>query len=107
MQKYKKTMPLSFAGGRFVVTSQGDLHIKSARQEDGRATYSCLTRHSLTGETRKSEPASLTVTGMCMIFYLNLVIFVHRKVESSRLMWGKSCIPFDISEHLLLSLIWN
>uniref|UniRef100_A0ABD2XN24 Down syndrome cell adhesion molecule-like protein Dscam2 n=1 Tax=Trichogramma kaykai TaxID=54128 RepID=A0ABD2XN24_9HYME len=49
-------------GGRFVVTSQGDLHIKSARQEDGHATYSCLTRHSLTGETRKSEPASLTVT---------------------------------------------
>ncbi|XP_058795689.1 cell adhesion molecule Dscam2 isoform X3 [Phymastichus coffea] len=48
-------------GGRFVVTSQGDLHIKSTRQEDGRATYACLTRHSLTSETRKSEPASLTV----------------------------------------------
>lgn len=59
-----------FAGGRFVVTSQGDLHIKSARQEDGRATYSCLTRHSLTGETRKSEPASLTVTGMTSFYFI-------------------------------------
>ncbi|KAL6264322.1 hypothetical protein P5V15_004431 [Pogonomyrmex californicus] len=50
-------------GGRFVVTSQGDLHIRAARPEDGRATYSCLTLHALTSERRKSEPATLTVTG--------------------------------------------
>ncbi|TGZ53114.1 Uncharacterized protein DBV15_05473 [Temnothorax longispinosus] len=49
-------------GGRFVVTSQGDLHIRGARPEDGRATYSCLTLHALTSERRKSEPATLTVT---------------------------------------------
>ncbi|XP_043274690.1 Down syndrome cell adhesion molecule-like protein Dscam2 isoform X2 [Venturia canescens] len=49
-------------GGRFVVTSQGDLHIRAARAEDGRATYSCLTLHALTGERRRSEPATLTVT---------------------------------------------
>lgn len=52
-----------FSGGRFVVTSQGDLHIRAARPEDGRATYSCLTLHALTSERRKSEPATLTVTG--------------------------------------------
>ena len=46
-----------------MVTSQGDLHIRAAREEDGRAVYSCLTWHSLTGERRKSEAASLTVTG--------------------------------------------
>ncbi|XP_046477031.1 cell adhesion molecule Dscam1 isoform X1 [Neodiprion pinetum] len=49
-------------GGRFVVTSQGELHIRAARAEDGRATYSCLTLHSLTGERRRSDPATLTVT---------------------------------------------
>ncbi|XP_066587504.1 cell adhesion molecule Dscam1 isoform X2 [Prorops nasuta] len=49
-------------GGRFVVTSQGDLHIRGVRAEDGRVTYSCLTLHTLTGERRKSEPATLTVT---------------------------------------------
>ncbi|EFN71841.1 Down syndrome cell adhesion molecule [Camponotus floridanus] len=49
-------------GGRFVVTSQGDLHIRAARPEDGRATYSCLTLHALTSERRRSEPATLTVT---------------------------------------------
>ncbi|XP_033228370.1 Down syndrome cell adhesion molecule-like protein Dscam2 [Belonocnema kinseyi] len=49
-------------GGRFVVTSQGDLHIRAAREEDGRAVYSCLTWHALTGERRKSEAATLTVT---------------------------------------------
>ncbi|EFN83957.1 Down syndrome cell adhesion molecule, partial [Harpegnathos saltator] len=49
-------------GGRFVVTSQGDLHIRAARPEDGRATYSCLTLHALTSERKRSEPASLTVT---------------------------------------------
>jgi len=46
-----------------VVTSQGDLHIRAARPEDGRATYSCLTLHALTSERRRSEPATLTVTG--------------------------------------------
>lgn len=54
----------SISGGRFVVTSQGHLHIRAARAEDGRATYSCLTLHALTGERRRSEPATLTVTGM-------------------------------------------
>ncbi|XP_033323157.1 Down syndrome cell adhesion molecule 3 isoform X4 [Megalopta genalis] len=49
-------------GGRFVVTSQGDLHIRAARQEDAKATYSCLTLHALTSERRRSEPATLTVT---------------------------------------------
>ncbi|XP_043491862.1 Down syndrome cell adhesion molecule-like protein Dscam2 isoform X4 [Polistes fuscatus] len=49
-------------GGRFVVTSQGDLHIRAVRPEDGRVTYSCLTLHALTGERRRSESASLTVT---------------------------------------------
>ncbi|XP_047351251.1 Down syndrome cell adhesion molecule-like protein Dscam2 isoform X6 [Vespa velutina] len=48
--------------GRFVVTSQGDLHIRAVRPEDGRVTYSCLTLHALTGERRKSESATLTVT---------------------------------------------
>lgn len=46
-----------------MVTSQGDLHIRAARPDDGRATYSCLTFHALTGERRRSEPATLTVTG--------------------------------------------
>ncbi|XP_076279934.1 Down syndrome cell adhesion molecule 3 isoform X5 [Lasioglossum baleicum] len=49
-------------GGRFMVTSQGDLHIRAARQEDAKATYSCLTLHTLTSERRRSEPATLTVT---------------------------------------------
>ncbi|XP_024944983.1 Down syndrome cell adhesion molecule-like protein Dscam2 isoform X2 [Cephus cinctus] len=49
-------------GGRFVVTSQGELHIRAAKPEDGRARYSCLTLHALTGERRRSEPATLTVT---------------------------------------------
>ncbi|XP_015187903.1 PREDICTED: Down syndrome cell adhesion molecule-like protein Dscam2 isoform X4 [Polistes dominula] len=48
-------------GGRFVVTSQGDLHIRAVRPEDGRVTYSCLTLHALTGERRRSESATLTV----------------------------------------------
>ncbi|XP_069687424.1 cell adhesion molecule Dscam1 isoform X3 [Periplaneta americana] len=50
------------AGGRFVVTSSGDLHIKSAQPSDGAVGYSCLTLHSLTGERRRSSPASLVVT---------------------------------------------
>lgn len=67
---YSEALQILFAGGRFVVTSQGDLHIKSTRQEDGRATYACLTRHSLTSETRKSEPASLTVVGAYIYLYM-------------------------------------
>lgn len=51
-----------------MVTSQGDLHIRAARPEDGRATYSCLTFHALTGERRRSEPATLTVAGMLFVF---------------------------------------
>ncbi|KOX68634.1 Down syndrome cell adhesion molecule-like protein Dscam2 [Melipona quadrifasciata] len=43
-------------GGRFVVTSQGDLHIRAARPEDGRATYSCLTFHALTEPTGSMPP---------------------------------------------------
>jgi hypothetical protein len=50
-------------GGRFVVTSSGDLHIKSAQSSDGDVNYSCLTLHSLTGERRRSAPATLMVTG--------------------------------------------
>ena len=61
------------SGSRIVVTSQGDLHIKSVRPEDGRITYSCLTRHSLTGETRKSEPVSLTVTGYLFNIQTNFI----------------------------------
>ncbi|XP_063973280.1 cell adhesion molecule Dscam1 isoform X2 [Diachasmimorpha longicaudata] len=49
-------------GGRFVVTSQGDLHIRNTKAEDGRASYHCLTLHTLTGERRKSEHVTLTVT---------------------------------------------
>ncbi|XP_044017269.1 Down syndrome cell adhesion molecule-like protein Dscam2 [Aphidius gifuensis] len=49
-------------GGRFVVTSQGDLHIRNTKVEDGRVTYWCLTLHTLTGERRKSEHVTLTVT---------------------------------------------
>jgi hypothetical protein len=45
------------------VTSSGDLHIKSAQSSDGDANYSCLTLHSLTGERRRSSPATLMVTG--------------------------------------------
>lgn len=63
--------PTLFTGGRFVVTSQGDLHIRAARPEDGRATYSCLTLHALTSERRRSEPATLTVTGNQMHFLRN------------------------------------
>jgi hypothetical protein len=51
------------AGGRFVVSSSGDLHIKSAQSSDGVVSYSCLTLHSLTGERRRSAPATLMVTG--------------------------------------------
>ncbi|XP_068085516.1 cell adhesion molecule Dscam2 [Anabrus simplex] len=50
------------AGGRYVVTSNGDLHIRSAQPEDGASRYSCLTLHGLTGERRRSASATLTVT---------------------------------------------
>lgn len=55
-----------------MVTSQGDLHIRAARPEDGRATYSCLTLHALTSERRRSEPATLTVTGNRIHFFCEI-----------------------------------
>lgn len=56
------------AGGRYVMISgTGDLHIRSARPEDGLAKYSCLTLHSLTQERKRSVAAMLTVTGIYMI----------------------------------------
>jgi hypothetical protein len=77
LMKYRKLLMTSFScsasssvmfwvlcvGGRFVVTSSGDLHIKSAQSSDGDVNYSCLTLHSLTGERRRSAPATLMVTG--------------------------------------------
>ncbi|KAG8231164.1 hypothetical protein J437_LFUL010390 [Ladona fulva] len=54
----------SSGGNRFVVTlGSGDLVIRGARPEDGAPHYICVTRHMLTGERKKSLPATLTVTG--------------------------------------------
>ncbi|XP_047109675.1 Down syndrome cell adhesion molecule-like protein Dscam2 [Schistocerca piceifrons] len=51
------------AGGRFVVTSTGDLLVRRATAADASSRYSCLTLHALTGERRRSTPAQLlTVT---------------------------------------------
>ncbi|XP_046991954.1 Down syndrome cell adhesion molecule-like protein Dscam2 [Schistocerca americana] len=51
------------AGGRFVVTSTGDLLVRRATAADASSRYSCLTLHALTGERRRSSPAQLlTVT---------------------------------------------
>ncbi|XP_044257604.1 Down syndrome cell adhesion molecule-like protein Dscam2 isoform X1 [Tribolium madens] len=56
-------LPGSNMGGRIVVTyGTGELHIRSARAEDGLARYSCLTLHILTQERKRSAPAILTVT---------------------------------------------
>ncbi|CAH0562134.1 unnamed protein product [Brassicogethes aeneus] len=56
-------LPGSNMGGRIVVTyGTGELHIRSARAEDGLSKYSCLTLHSLTQERKRSAPAILTVT---------------------------------------------
>ncbi|XP_049839470.1 Down syndrome cell adhesion molecule-like protein Dscam2 [Schistocerca gregaria] len=50
-------------GGRFVVTSTGDLLVRRATASDASSRYSCLTLHALTGERRRSTPAQLlTVT---------------------------------------------
>ncbi|XP_049765530.1 Down syndrome cell adhesion molecule-like protein Dscam2 [Schistocerca cancellata] len=50
-------------GGRFVVTSTGDLLVRRATAADASSRYSCLTLHALTGERRRSSPAQLlTVT---------------------------------------------
>lgn len=46
-----------------VTYGTGELHIRSARAEDGLARYSCITLHTLTQERRRSAPAMLTVTG--------------------------------------------
>lgn len=46
-----------------VTYGSGELHIRSARAEDGLARYSCLTLHALTQERKRSSPAMLTVTG--------------------------------------------
>lgn len=51
-------------GGRIVMTyGTGELHIRSARTEDGLPKYSCLTLHSLTQERKRSDPAMLTIIG--------------------------------------------
>ncbi|XP_046991962.1 Down syndrome cell adhesion molecule-like protein Dscam2 [Schistocerca americana] len=50
-------------GGRFVVTSTGDLLVRRATAADASSRYSCLTLHALSGERRRSTPAQLlTVT---------------------------------------------
>ena len=59
------------------MTSNGDLHIKSAQPSDGAVSYSCLTLHSLTGERRRSAPASLMVTGQ----YYQLTNWLLRNPE--------------------------
>ncbi|GFR33828.1 down syndrome cell adhesion molecule-like protein 1 [Trichonephila clavata] len=55
---------LRFSGGRYSILPTGELYIRGVTQADGQKSYSCQTRHRLTGEIVASASAgSLFVTG--------------------------------------------
>ncbi|GIY65593.1 down syndrome cell adhesion molecule-like protein 1 [Caerostris darwini] len=52
-----------FSGGRYSILPTGELYIRGVTQADGQKSYSCQTRHRLTGEIVASASAgSLFVT---------------------------------------------
>ncbi|KAL5284148.1 hypothetical protein ACFFRR_006432 [Megaselia abdita] len=49
-------------GGRYVVLSTfGDLYIRSVRQEDGHTKFACMTTNTLSGERQRSEAVNLNI----------------------------------------------
>ena len=49
---------------RFFITYHGGLYISDVQKEDALSTYRCITKHKYSGETRQSNGARLSVTGM-------------------------------------------
>ena len=53
----------SHTGGRVSILPSGELHIRDVRELDGLYQYRCYTRNRLTGKTKSSQAARLTLAG--------------------------------------------
>lgn len=52
------------SGGKYVITSSSNLHIRDSSLDDSYARFYCQTINKLTGEPRISKPARIIVTGL-------------------------------------------
>lgn len=62
-------------GGRYVMlTTFGDLYIRSVRQEDGHTKFACMTTNTLNGERQRSDPVNLNIRGKTFPNYVSIFI---------------------------------
>lgn len=58
------TYGASFADGRYSIFSTGELHVRNVQMSDGLTNFRCVTKHTLTGETKLSSYGRLIVTDL-------------------------------------------
>lgn len=62
--KFYLKKKIFFTAGRYAITSSnGDLHIRTVKSEDGRTKFSCLTTNTLSGERKISDSVYLSIKG--------------------------------------------
>lgn len=50
-------------GGRFSITSEGELHVREVRDTDGLSYFRCTGRSDIADMEKHSQPANLSIHG--------------------------------------------